>query len=147
VVRVSALGLATLAVAALGATQGQARIPLNAKTFVYRGHTKIGYVQRVPANGERVWSGLVLSQSVGLSGTSFTAFCNVGGVVYREGVARRRSEKRWVISRLHPQRGLAGFVVRLTAVRWSVTDKAGVRIASAKGPDGPAAGVAFLSEC
>jgi hypothetical protein len=134
-------------VAVVAVAQGQARVAPNAKTFVYRGRTQVGYVQRVPADGKGVWSGLVLSQSVGSSGASLIAYCNLDGVVYREGIARRRSLKRWVVWRLQPQEGLAGHVLYSRADRWSITNETGRRIASAKGPDGPAGGLALLSIC
>jgi hypothetical protein len=148
----SAIALAILGVLAMTApgvaaeAQELALFPRDAKTFGYRGRTQLGYVQRSPDNGPGVWLGLVDGQYVSSSGSTLTAYCTVGGLLYRWGVARRRSAARWVISRVEPKkRQLAGFVVRVHPLRWSITTPTGKRVASARGPDGPAAGVAFLT--
>jgi hypothetical protein len=133
------------ALAASVAAPGLARISPNAKTFVYRGGQEVGYVQRSAENGPGIWNGLTFGQYISSTGTILTAYCTVGGLLYRWGVARPRSRRRWVISRIEPKPGLAGFVVRLHPRRWSLTSPSGKRVAVAKGLDGPAAGVAFLT--
>jgi hypothetical protein len=148
VVRAWSFGVVALvAVAFVAAGEGEARVSSAAKTFVYRGRTQIGYVQRVPADGPGVWSGLTLSQSVALRSGRLFAYCNIDGVVRREGVALRQSAKQWKLRRLQPEAEASGLVVHVRAERWSITDASRKRVASARGPDGPAAAVAFVSAC
>jgi hypothetical protein len=139
------IGVLAVTAAAAAEAQPHARIPPNAQTSVYVRGSEVAYVQRSPDNGPGVWLGFIDGQYVSSNGTSLVAYCTVGGLLYRWGLAKRRSAERWVISRLEPKRLLAGFAIRKSAQRWSITNPTRRQIAIAKGPDGPAAAVVYLT--
>jgi dipeptidyl aminopeptidase/acylaminoacyl peptidase len=59
------------------------------------------------------------------------------------GTARRVSARRWLVTL--PFVGRAGEIRHASRRRWNVFDRRGRRIASTSGPDGPAAGFAWLA--
>jgi hypothetical protein len=139
--------LALLTTAAPGVARPLTAVSPVARTIIDRGRTELGYIPRSPDNGPGVWIGLMSGQYISGTQAQLVSYCTSRGLLYKWGVARRRSAARWVISKLEPKRRLAGFVTRVHVGRWEITNRAGAKVAVAKGPDGPAAAVALLARC
>jgi hypothetical protein len=119
-------------------------VPRDAKTFVWVRKRVVGYVQRSPDNGPGIWVGFNPAQLITRDGNVMTSYCRVGDELSKWGAAARASGARWLIRTIVPTRRV-GSVRPVSRNLWAILRLRARLAARARGPDGPAAAMAFLT--
>jgi hypothetical protein len=120
------------------------RVARDAKTFVWVRERVVGYVQRSPANGPGIWVGLNPAELITRDGNRMTSYCRVGDEESEWGGAVRVAGARWVVRTIVPTRRV-GSVRAVSRDLWVIRRLSRRLTARARGPDGPAAAIAYLT--
>jgi hypothetical protein len=120
------------------------RVARDAKTFVWVRERVVGYVQRSPANGPDIWVGLNPAELITRDGNRMTSYCRVGDEESEWGAAVRVAGSRWIVRTIVPTRRV-GSVQAISHDLWAINLRRRGLGARARGPDGPAAAVAYLT--